>query len=304
MLNDGRTCVEEPGRFLQSNCISNQDAVRQRVIDMVEIHYHLLHSTDDGPEDLDSAVALAQASIDAGVTHLVSTPHCNEQFEFNAERNRARLAELAARLGNRIHFGLGCDFHLSEENFEVFKKEPLDYTINGGKYLLVEFSDFGIPPSVDDMLLWLIDSGFVPIITHPERNSILVYGPARLQDWMKAGCLVQITAGSVIGKFGSSVKKNAKDVLDKGWVHLVASDAHGVRSRPPVLREAHAEISKQYGGALADRLCRDNPLAVFQNRAVETGPIEIVKPVVTGKNKGTILQRLLRGLAAETSSRA
>jgi len=243
---------------------------------MVEIHYHLLHNVDDGPDSLDAAVALAQASIDAGVTHLVSTPHCNEQFEFSAARNRERLAELEQRLGSRIHFGLGCDFHLSEENLEAFKKTPLDYTINGGKYLLVEFSDFGIPKSVDDMLLWLIQSGYTPVVTHPERNPLLAQGQERLGEWMSAGCLVQITAGSVTGWFGANVKKIAHQLLNKGWVDLVASDAHGVKSRPPVLCEAHAEIATLFGAATADRLCTTNPLAVFCGEPLAEQPKRIV----------------------------
>jgi protein-tyrosine phosphatase len=239
---------------------------------MVEIHYHLLHRVDDGPDSLDAAVALAEASIDSGVTHIVSTPHCNEQFEFNAARNHERIAELEQRLGSRIQLGLGCDFHLCEENVAAFQKMPTDFTINSGKYLLVELSDFGIPDSIDGMLDEIIHSGFTPIITHPERNAILSSAQERLGAWRNAGCLIQITAGSVTGFFGTQVKKIAHEMLGSGCVHLVASDAHGLRSRPPALREAHEVIEKLLDVETADRLCSINPMAVFRSEPISEQP--------------------------------
>lgn len=239
---------------------------------MIEIHYHLLYGVDDGPKNIEASLLLAEASIAEGVTHIVSTPHANTEYRFDPEVNRKRLAELQARLGDRVSLALGCDFHLSEENIEVFDRDPRRYTINGGKYLLVEFSDFGIPRSITDVLRAMIASGTVPIITHPERNAFLANDFDRLAEWLRIGCLIQVTAGSLSGRFGSAATSVSHQLLKKKWVHLIASDAHGVKSRPPELAAAYKALEKRYGKETADRLCVHNPLAVFHGNPLPNQP--------------------------------
>ena len=239
---------------------------------MVEIHYHLLHAVDDGPKDIEASLLLAEASIAEGVTHIVSTPHANSQFSFDPEVNCGRLAMIQERLGNRISLALGCDFHLSEENLQEFEKTPSKYTINGGKYLLVELSDFGIPRSITGALRAMVASGTVPIVTHPERNALLSNDFDRLAEWLRIGCLIQITAGSLSGRFGPDAMSVSHRLLKKDWVHLVASDAHGTKSRPPAMATAYEVLKKRYGQERAGRLCTHNPLAVFHGDPLPERP--------------------------------
>jgi protein-tyrosine phosphatase len=230
---------------------------------LFDIHYHLLYDVDDGPRTLDDSLALAEASIKEGVTHVVATPHSNYEFPFRPEVNRERLAVLNDRLGGRLTLGLGCDFHLSYENLEDLRRDRTKYTVNAKQYLLVEFADSSIPAAAADILYELQLSGVVPIITHPERNPILVHHPGRLKEWVRGGCLVQLTAASLMGRFGRRAKAMSDDLIRKNWVHMIASDAHSIEGRPPAMGEAYRTLADEFGMEMADRLCVRNPGAVF-----------------------------------------
>ena len=230
---------------------------------MFDIHYHLLFDVDDGPKTLEQSLALAEASIAEGVTHIVCTPHSNDKYKFCPDVNREKVAMLTERLDGRLTLGLGCDFHLSYENIETLYKDRSRFTINGKQYLLVEFPDFGIAANMAATFYSMTASGVVPIITHPERNPTLQKDPHRIAEWIRLGCLVQITAASLVGRFGRRAQAMSLDLLRKNWVHIIASDAHGVESRAPAMARAYEALQNEFGQQTADRLCIENPRAVF-----------------------------------------
>lgn len=258
---------------------------------MFDIHYHLLYGVDDGPRTLADSLDLAEASIREGVTHVVATPHSNHEHAFRPEVNRKRLAELNDRLGGRLTLGLGCDFHLSFDNLEGLRRDRSKYTINGKQYLLVEFADASIPAATTEILYELQLTGVIPIITHPERNPILVLKPQRLAEWIRGGCLVQVTASSLTDRFGKRAKAFAFDLLRKNWVHFMSSDAHSIEGRPPAMGEAYKILVKGFGSETADRLCTVNPGAAFYGNSLgpQPEPLDIheeAQPAKRGFLKG------------------
>ena len=142
---------------------------------MIDIHYHLLYGVNNGPKNLDASLALAEASIAEGVTHIVATPHASYRYEFDSGINAAKLAELNQHLGGNRDARPGMRLHLSHDNISDAYKHPAKYTINGSRYLLVEFPDFAILPGMAEVLYEFTVHGIVPIITHPETES----GPHR-----------------------------------------------------------------------------------------------------------------------------
>ncbi len=239
---------------------------------MIDIHHHLLFGTDDGPKDIESSVAQAKAAAADGITHIACTPHANDTWEFNPERNREKMEAIRERVGDAVTLGLGCDFHLSYENIEDALKHPTKFTINNGKYLLVEFAEFMIPQSIGDTFYEFEVKGMRPIITHPERNPILQKEHARMAEWIRTGCLVQITASSLNGRFGKRAQHLAWELLEKNWVHFIATDAHNLEGRPPAMRPAYEAIAKKYGEGTAERLCVKNPRAAFENQPLGQQP--------------------------------
>jgi protein-tyrosine phosphatase len=239
---------------------------------MVDIHHHLLFGLDDGAKDLETSVAMAKLAAADGITHVVCTPHANGQFDFDPQRNATRTEELRARLASEnvpLTLGSGCDFHLSFDNVQRAKTDPSRFTINALGYLLVEVPDYGLPPALTETFYELQLAGLTPILTHPERNPTLQSEPNRLKDWLRGGVLMQITADSLTGHKGKQAQRMAFDLLDKRWVHFLATDAHNTASRPPRMREAHDLVAAKYGASYAHALCLTNPLAVFLGKPFE-----------------------------------
>ncbi len=230
---------------------------------MIDIHHHLLFGLDDGSPDIETSVAMAQAAAEDGITHIVCTPHANSHYDFQPEINRQKLTELQSRLDGRITLGLGCDFHLSYNNIMDAKENPTKYSINGKRYLLVEFAETSIPPSINDAFRDLQEVGLSLILTHPERNPIIVRHPEKMAEWVKMGCLVQVTASSLYGRFGKIAEIFSNDLLDRNWIHILATDAHNLTSRPPQLKPGYDYVAQKAGEKTAQRLCVENPRAVF-----------------------------------------
>jgi len=219
---------------------------------------------------------MAQAD---GITHIVCTPHANYFHSFSPQENVLRLAQIQAHLQGQtdgaITFGLGCDFHLSYDNIQDAKAHPTRYTINGENYLLVEFPDFGIPQTISQTFYELLQLGLVPILTHPERNHTLAAEPQRMVEWIRMGCRVQVTAGSVLGAFGKTAQRVAEQLLRDRWVHFLATDAHNVTTRPPQMRRAYQQVARTQGQEYAELLCVTNPHAAFYGEPMVEQPAPV-----------------------------
>lgn len=262
---------------------------------MIDIHHHLLFGLDDGARDIEISVAMAEMSIQNGVTHIVCTPHSSEQFRFNPDLNRERLAAIQERIGDRLTLALGCDFHLMYDNIEDAIVHPAKYSINGKNFLLVEFHNQSIPRNMTETFFRLGLAGLTSIITHPERNPLLVQQPERLAEWIRAGCYVQITAASLNGRFGRTAERVSHDLLERNWVHFIATDAHDLVSRPPKLREAYDLVADKYGEETAERLCVENPRAAFYGEVMPAQPEPLdLYPDESPKRSSGFLSRIFR----------
>jgi protein-tyrosine phosphatase len=239
---------------------------------MVDVHCHILPGLDDGAQDIQESLAMAQAAIEEGITHIVATPHSSSEYPFNYARVRQLHRQLQSLVGDRLELATGCDFHLNLENLEALRKDALPFCLNQQNYLLVEFSEFSIPPTTNHTLHDMQLMGLRPVITHPERNAILQAQPGRLAAWVQIGCFVQVTAGALTGAFGAKSKEDALRWIAEGLVHLVASDAHNMRWRPLRLLPAYEVVRERFGVVKAHALFVENPRAVFEGRALPHVP--------------------------------
>ena len=252
---------------------------------MIDIHHHLLHGVDDGADSLETSVEMARLAVAEGITHVVCTPHANSYYDFDPGMNAAKADKLRGRLAELkipLTLGLGCDFHLSYDNVKLAQADPARFSINGLGYLLVEVPDYGLPPGLAETFYQLQLAGLTPILTHPERNPTLQNEPARLIEWLRAGVLLQVTADALTGHKGRRAEQMAHDMLERRWIHFLATDAHNTTTRPPRMREACDLVAKKYGADYARSLCVTNPMAVFEGREFEAeeeprGLVEKVK---------------------------
>jgi len=242
---------------------------------MIDVHHHLLYGLDDGAETIEDSIAMAKMAVEDGITHVVCTPHASHRYKFRQEENAVRLASLRAELASRgvpLVLGQGCDLHLSWDNIQDAKANPAKYSINGKQYILVELPDQFIPAGLSDTFIDLQSAGLMPIVTHPERNPAVQRDPSKMKAWLEEGVLVQVTAGAVLGRFGSKAQALSHRFLENRWVHIIATDAHNTSSRPPKMREAFELIGKTFGHDTAHRLCVSTPLDVFEGKVLGPQP--------------------------------
>jgi protein-tyrosine phosphatase len=248
---------------------------------MVDLHCHILPGIDDGAETMEESLAMAEAAVADGITHVVATPHSSSEFTFDFEQIRKLRDDLQAAVGDRLTIATGCDFHLNRENLDALRENSSRFCINQRDYLLLEFNDFSIPPAMDQVLHSIHLARLRPIVTHPERNGILRARPDRLKRWVQQGTYVQVTAGALTGNFGTGPQNDALRWMGLGLVHFVASDAHNTRGRALRLQPAYDVVKTQFGDEKARALFLENPLAAFEGRDLPHVPqieTELLEP--------------------------
>lgn len=238
----------------------------------IDIHSHILPGVDDGAQSREESLAMLRVAIEAGTTDLVATPHADPRYSYDRVASQAALDNLQTAVGGAIRLHLGCDCHFSHDNLEAVMRSPAQFTVNGGPWLLVEFSDFSIPSATEVVFASLRSLGVYPIVTHPERNPLLRQTSERLKDWVRAGAYLQVTAQSLSGGFGGAARRLSLQLIQQGLVHFVASDAHDPVGRPPRLDGAFRLLCKKFGEAYARLLVEEHPRAVVEGRSIEAGP--------------------------------
>lgn len=233
----------------------------------VDIHSHVLYGLDDGAKTREESLELLDIAARSGTTDLVATPHANSRYPFRPDLIAALVEELGG--ASPVHLYPGCDFHLQFDNIEDASANPDKYTINHRSYLLVEFPEMSVFPETEAILGRLVDAGMIPIISHPERNLHLRERYDDLGQWIGDGCYVQVTAASFTGLFGRAAKSSAHELLARGLVHFVASDAHDPRHRTTRLDAAYAALVERWDEDLIAPLFIDNPRAVVLGEAID-----------------------------------
>jgi len=212
---------------------------------------------------------MLELAADSGTTDIVATPHSDLRFLYDSELIVRRIAEMQARVGDRIRIHKGCDFHLFFDNIENCRADRSRFTINGHRYLMVEFADAQIPKTTSEIFADMVRNDITPVITHPERNRLLMKRVSDLVAWVRAGCLIQVTAQSFTGRFGKAAEQGARQLMSQKMVHFIASDAHDTEWRPPDMREPYRIVSADYGAEMADRLFTTNPRMTLTGEYLE-----------------------------------
>jgi len=264
---------------------------------MIDIHHHLIYGVDDGAPDLQASLDMARTAADEGVTHIVCTPHASMEHSFDNPLIQERFFELKERLRGVVDLSLGCDFHMTPENVGDAVANPLRYSIGGKGYLLVEFSWQDVLPNMNGALSRLQAAGYTLIVTHPERYPAVLRQPHLLGEWMRQGCLVQVTSSSLYGRFGKEPEAFANELLERNWIHFLATDAHHPVWRPPHLKSGFEYAAKRVGEETAIRLCETNPRAAVEGARwpeqpeakglLENVPLRFAERITTGKSRNS-----------------
>ncbi|MGB8952077.1 MAG: CpsB/CapC family capsule biosynthesis tyrosine phosphatase [Candidatus Aminicenantales bacterium] len=236
---------------------------------MIDLHTHLLPDWDDGAKDWAETQKMSEIAHTDGIQKIVITPHIfrmskhNDNLDILQER-KAELHKKKAELP--VEFYEGAEVFLHHDILSNLRKHHL--TINHSNYFFIEFPSDYVLPGVKDLFFNIMLEGYIPIISHPERNAVFQERPDLIYELIKMDCLAQVTAKSIIGEFGTEVRKTAHYFLTHNFVHLIASDAHDARNRPPLLSQAVEEAGKIVGNEKAMAMVTSIPQAILDNRDI------------------------------------
>lgn len=243
---------------------------------MIDLHHHCLPGLDEGPADLSDAVEQCRAAMREGIDTIVATPHVLREPWLNvnpAEIDR-RVLELNNALGGRPRILPGCEYWFGVEAAELAAQGasgPL-VPLNRNGYLLVEFHPLDVPAQARSALYEWTLIGLTPVIAHPERNRVFQENPERLAELAEIGCVIQLTASSLTGHYGTASQRACHDLFRRGLAHLIATDAHSPLSRPPVLSRARELVKREWGQDAETGLFEANPEAVLAGERLPYAP--------------------------------
>lgn len=239
---------------------------------MIDLHSHILPGCDDGAADVVASLAMARVAVADGTRILACTPHILPGLYHNDAAGIARrvlaLRKVLADAGVDLQLVIGADVHIAPDLPQKLADKVVP-TLNGSRYFLLEPPHHIVPPNLVAFVERLVGAGYVPVITHPERLTWVSKHYDLIEEAGRAGALMQITAGSLTNQFGAKAKALADRMLEEGRIDLVASDAHNVSGRSPVLKPAYAVVGEALGAEAAHRLFVETPARILRNAEIQ-----------------------------------
>lgn len=236
------------------------------MLGMIDMHCHIIPGVDDGAETKQDVERLLRMEYKSGVRTIVLTPHYRKGlFEAPGKevlKNARYVQKKAEQMGLDMQICLGCEYHANSGMLEDLKREER-FRINGGKYVLVEFSHRHSFQKIRNWIYELINEGYYPIVAHVERYPQVAKEVEKVEDLIELGALIQMDAGALLGEQGFKIKQIAKRLLKKDCVHMIASDAHNVEQCRPNLDLCAKYVTKKFGKEKALELFVENPRLIL-----------------------------------------
>jgi len=246
---------------------------------MIDIHCHILPGIDDGAQNEQDAIEMAQQAVNSGINTVIATPHHKNRTYDNEkpfiQKDVKRLNQLFEASNVPLNVQAGQEVRIFGELVDDFKKGDIQ-TLNDSKYLLLEFPSNEVPQYTEQLIFDIQRAGMTPVIAHPERNRDLYTNPNRLYELVSQGALAQVTSGSLTGAFGKEIKQVSHQMIQANLIHFVASDAHNIDTRTfKTLKEAYDIIKQEYG-AITQYSLEENAQYLIHNENINQNEPQLV----------------------------
>jgi protein-tyrosine phosphatase len=199
-----------------------------------------------------------------GIKAIIATPHFHQNI-FNAGRAAERCTELASRISDcGILLYIGYEVFISP-NLPDLVRSGRKLTLGDSRYLLLELPFDSIPAYSSEVIYELHLENIIPVIAHPERNRSFLRNIDSFIGFVENGCLVQVDAASIVGVYGSEVRKFARRLLKLKVVNYIASDAHCAGDYSGWYLQAYRQVCRWEGKEYADALFLYNPQNILDD---------------------------------------
>ena len=210
---------------------------------LIDLHCHLLPGIDDGASNENATVDLMRKEEADGVRAVMFTPHFYyermglDSFAENRKAAYSVAVKACQREGIRVAAKCGAEVHFTPA-LPFLDLSKLCFT--GTHYILVELPTNVHPAGIEETLYSILQRGYTPILAHVERFPYVTKNPALLYNWVSMGCLAQVNANAFLR--GGETAKAVHRYVKWNLIHLMASDAHSIKRRPPNLKDGHAAL--------------------------------------------------------------
>ena len=243
---------------------------------MIDLHSHILPCLDDGATNMDETLEMCRIAEADGIHTIIASPHSRNGVYDNDEKTilpvLEKVKEAVREKGISIEIIPAVDMHIDPEVVIFFKQNS--QLLLGGRYVLLEFPSQSIPPYTEEFLFKMKLKGYIPIITHPERNAIIQGDTTVLQKWVEGGAIAQVTAMSLTGEFGEKVRKVSLKMVQSGLAHFIATDAHSPNWRKPILSKGRKVLEEILDSNRAKAMVEDIPRKILNGEVIESIEIQ------------------------------
>jgi protein-tyrosine phosphatase len=274
--------------------INNSDILAVPPAGLIDLHCHLVPGVDDGPQSETEAFQMLRIAEDDGIEIIAATPHLFsthnvfpdaeetvKRRDFFLKRTRQDSGSVEVLLGAEVYFTTNLLSYLKEFQCLI--------TLNAGSYFILEFPFDFVFPNIKDFIYRVMLEGWIPIISHVERNRVFQRNPGMVYKLVKMGALSQVNAGSLRGDFGEAAMETALKLIAHNLVHVIASDAHSPRQRTPTLSFVYS-LLKGEEREKVDLMVRDIPRAIIEDQGIP----DIGSPTNPEKGKSKKIFDLLK----------
>lgn len=197
---------------------------------MKDLHSHLLFGIDDGSKSIEESIYLLKKMQEQNITDLICTPHYIENSKYisnNESKNQIinKLKEEIKKENISINVYLGNELFITPNAVELIEKKEVT-TLNNSRYILFEFPMNNIYLNTKEIIMKMINAGYIPILAHPERYPIFQKHPEKVEEYLQMGVFLQGNMTSLFGKYDWNAKKTLEKYIKRGWISFLGSDTH------------------------------------------------------------------------------
>jgi len=257
-----------------------KETITEWMTRMIDLHCHILPGVDDGSPDMETSLRLAQVAVDQGITHMLLTPHHmdGEYVNHKADviKKTAVFQEALKRQKIPLTVFPGQEVHITGELIQEIDDDDILFADEGNHYLILELPHNEVPEYTEQLLFDLQSRDITPVLVHPERNQGFIEDPDKLYQFVKQGCVTQLTASSYVGVFGSHVQTFTEHLVASGLGFVFASDAHNFKGRNFKMLQAFEKLTKEKGTGFVATY-KENAKRIINGDDVISGEIQHVQ---------------------------